>query len=172
VSNFYAQVAAEMVREAAGDQRQGGMLRAVFIRRSILSLHSAMSVSDLRLADRTRAAREEDAAILHELGLVAIDASRYGIDRPLAVESPSHPRRFAVSSSAPDASSIEPPSAITAARSFADDIIRRGRVDLAHAAGGRPKLHASRRFQTHELVRDNGSVRLTRRCFDCGLRRD
>jgi hypothetical protein len=170
VSNFYAQVAAEMVREAVVfDQRDARVLRSVFARRSILSLDSAT----FEITAQARGAATNYAPPDGPLASVAIDASPYGIRRPLLLETPSQPRRFAVNSSAPDASSIEPPSGMTAARSFANDVIRRGRVDYAEAGGTQP-IFESRRFHTHRLEADADDryVRLARTCFDCGLHRD
>lgn len=173
VSNFYAQVAAEMVGEAVTrDRRFAAVLRAVFARRNILSLDSAMTISDLQVARQPRDRGIESGMLRSPLTAVAVDANLYGIDRPLLLETPSQFRRFAVSSSAPDASSIEPPSGMSAARSFANDIIRRGRVDFGRAGGAMPLFQSGRRFHTHQLESDGKFVRLGRTCFDCGLHRD
>jgi hypothetical protein len=170
VSNFYAQVAGEMVREAAGlDGAYASVLRSVFAKRSILSLGSASSVSDLVFADQVRGATSNLGA---DLPLAAMDAGSYGIHRPLVVETPSQTRRFAVSSGAPDGSAIEPSSGLTAARSFADDVMRRGYVDYARAGGAQPIFRSGRRFHTHRLESDGNYVRLERTRFDCGLHRD
>ncbi len=132
-----------------------------------LSPHSAASIAGL-----VAGLQGPDLAIAGQLGTVVVDAKVYGISRPLGLEAPSHNRRFSVSSAATDATSIDPASALTAARSFADDIIRRGRVDFGDAAGDRPMLNFGRRFTTHKLVSDDGTSMLQRCCFDCGLRRD
>lgn len=171
VSNLYAQVAAGMVVEAARTSAlHASVLRGVFVRRGILSPRSAGSLAGSQL-DQKMAITAALAPPL-SVGLVAVSAGAYGIGKALLLEPPSQHHSFSATSAAPDASPIEPPSGLAAAKSFADDIFRRGRVDYAGAAGDTPMLHIGRRFTTHKLVSDDASVRLTRRCFDCGLRRD
>jgi hypothetical protein len=170
VSNFYAQVAGELV--AAATQAEAAVLRAVFVRRSILSLHSAMQVANLYGASEapTVAAAAMAATTATDLGVVAIDARHYGLDKSLHLESPGQARRFEVWAGAPDGGSIEPSSALVAARSFADDTIRRGRVLFSKEAHSKPKLHAPGHFHTHHIVADGGNAfKLQRVCFDCGL---
>ncbi len=173
VSNFFAQVAAGMVQEAAKtDRLHASVLRAVFVRRSILSPRSAASAADF---DRIQSkAMVQDSSVLADtrLGLVAVGAGSYGISLPLALEAPSHPRTFSAMAAATDATPIQPSSALVAATSFADDIFRRGRVDYGDAADDVPLLHIGGRFTTHRLVADDGAMLMTRCCFDCGLRRD
>ena len=82
------------------------------------------------------------------LDTVALPAAHYGLDQPLLVETPSHPRQFFATSAAEDASSVEPASSVTAARAFVDDLFRRGRVD--YKGIGRPEArleHGPRLFQ-------------------------
>ena len=171
VSNLFAQVAAGMVVEAARfSPLHASIVRGVCVRRGILSPRSAASFAGPNLDRHLSMTADLDPRT--DLGLVLVSASAYGIEKSLALESPSHHRAYAATSAAPDATPIEPSSALTAAKSFADDIFRRGRVDYAGHAGDTALLHIGNRFTTHKLVADDGAVRLTRCCFDCGLRRD
>jgi hypothetical protein len=104
------------------------------------------------------------------LGAFAIDASHYGLDKPLRLEGPGQARAYEIWASDFDASSIEPASAQIAARAFADDLVRRSRVEFTREAHERPKLHRPGRFHTHRIVADGGdALKMERMCFDCGL---
>ena len=170
VSNLFAQGAAGMVHAAASDDgRSAAILRSVFVRRSILSLSAAATVTHLSGgASHLYEADDPETPV----GLVAIDGRHMGISVPLALEASSRPRHYAVRSAGPDSRSIDPAGSLTAAQSFTHDIMRRGRVDFAHFGGAEPMFNIGARFTTHHLVADNGSARLARRCFDCGLHRD
>ena len=146
------------------------ILKGVFVRRSILSLQAATSVEALHqsvaaAAIAPAAATGPSAA----LDTVALTAAQYGLDQPLLVESPSHPRQFYAVSAAADASSVDPASSITAARAFVDDLFRRGRVDYNGIGRPEARLEHGHRLRTHKLVSEGGAVRLRRRLFDCGL---
>ena len=171
VSNFYAQVAAAMV-QASASKNPGypPVLKGVFVRRSILSLHAATTVEALHQSVAVAAIAPAAASGPTEaLDTVALPAAHYGLDQPLLVESPSHPRHLYAVSAAADASSVDPASSITAARAFVDDLFRRGRVDYNGIGRPEARLEHGHRLRTHELVRENGSIRLRRRLFDCGL---
>lgn len=166
VSNWYAQVAAAMVQHAGSvNQKYPPVLKGVFVRRSILSLQSATSLTALQPSLAAIAAvspREQGA-----LARTALPAARYGLDKPLFVETASHARAFLATAAAADASSIEPASAVTAARSFVDDLFRRGRVDYAKVGRPEARLEHGRRLRSHRLVEEAGGIRLERVLFDC-----
>jgi hypothetical protein len=172
VSNFYAQVAAGMVQASASkNPKYPPILKGVFVRRSILSLHAATTIEALHQSiaavTTNRAAAAGPSAALET---AALPAAQYGLDRPLLVETPSHPRQFFAASAAADASSIDPASSITAARAFVDDLFRRGRVDYKGIGRPEARLEHGQRLRTHELVSEGSAVRLRRLLFDCGLR--
>lgn len=171
VSNFYAQVAASMVFASAEvDPAYPALLRGAFVRRSILSLQSAVSVAPLVSSARALASLAPMPADAERLDVVAVPAAHYGLAQPLLVETASAPRRFAAASAAPDASPVEPPGSETSARSFLDDLFRQGRVDYNGFGEAHAKLaHSHRRLRTHLLVAEGETVRLQRRLFDCGL---
>ncbi len=169
VSNFFAQIAAGMVRAAVADRddQAAGVLRGVFIRRSILSVRSATAASAwLALDDRYN--QEPDTAA--EAMPILIEADQYGLDRPFGVEASSSPRAYAASSASPEGWALNPASSQTSAQSFMADIMRRGRVDFGDWKV--PQLHLERLFTTHKLVADGGVALLHRKCFDCGLHGD
>ena len=171
VSNFYAQVAAAMVQASASkNPAYPPILKGVFVRRSILSLHAATTVESLHQSvAAVTTARAAAAGPSAALETVALPAAQYGLDQPLLVETPSHPRQFFAASAAADASSIDPASSITAARAFVDDLFRRGRVDYKGIGRPEARLEHGQRLRTHELVSEAGAVRLRRLLFDCGL---
>ena len=171
VPNFYAQVAASMVTASAPRHpAYSGVLRAVFVRRAILSLHSAAEVEALHTS-AAAAMAPAPAPDGHEpLETLALPAGHYGLDQPLLVEAPSQHRGTAPHAFAFAADrALEPASSATAARSFVDDLFRQGRVD--YAGQGRPdaRLEHGRRHKSHKLVADGGVIRLQRCLFDCGL---
>jgi hypothetical protein len=172
VSNLFAQVAGGMIRVA--ERREGGLaaiLRGVFVRRSILSPRSASEVASLRVSGHAGVAGDAGPSPDTELDLIAVDATPYGLDRPLGLRGPSHHRHFTATSGDTRARSLDPMSALTAATSFADDIFRRGRVDVAAVARKAPIMRLGVGFTTHRLIAEDGSLTLIRRCFDCGLHR-
>ena len=171
VPNFYAQVAASMVTASAPRHpAYSGVLRAAFVRRAILSLHSAAEVEALHTS-AAAAMAPAPAPDGHEpLETLALPAGHYGLDQPLLVEAPSQHRGIAPHAFAFAADrALEPASSATAARSFVDDLFRQGRVD--YAGQGRPdaRLEHGRRHKSHKLVADGGVIRLRRCLFDCGL---
>jgi hypothetical protein len=172
VSNFYAQVAAAMVQASASkNPAYPPILKGVFVRRSILSLHAATTVEALHQSVAAVAIAPSAAAgPTDALDTVALPAAHYGLDQPLLVETPSHPRQLFAASAAADASSLDPASSITAARAFVDDLFRRGRVDYKGIGRPEARLEHGHRLRTHELVREGDAVRLRRLLFDCGLR--
>jgi hypothetical protein len=167
VANWYAQVAGNMV-QVAGAVNKGypAVLKGVFVRRSILSLQSATSVQSLQRSMVGVSAPDWSA---EPLAKVAIPASHYGLDQPLIVETASHARTFLATSAAPDASSIQPVNAVSAAQGFVDDLFNRGRVD--YAGVGRPDawIEHGHRLRSHCLVTRANTIYLERMLFDCGL---
>jgi len=168
VSNWYAEVAAAMVRAAAAVKAAYvPVLKATFVRRSILSMHAASATETLQKSIAAAGAATRTAS--EPLDSVALTASQYGLDKPLLVQTPSQSRAFLATSAAPDASPIEPDSAVTAARAFVDDLFRQGRVDYNKVGRPEMRLEQRRRLRTHRLVEESSVVRLERLLFDCGL---
>jgi len=172
VPNFYAQVAAIMVVEAGKlNPDYAAALKGVFVRRSILSLHSATHVealhSSVAAARRAGVAGTADGG--DGLRLAALPAGNYGLAKPLFVQTASHHRPYLAQGGRPLNDVCEPPSSTTAARSFADDLFRRGSVAYHAASGVEYRLDNHRAAKTHQLVKVPGGHRLERRMFECGF---
>jgi hypothetical protein len=161
--NFFSQVATQMVQASqAVNDEYPGVLRGVFVRRAILSLESATSLHALAALPVVAAA----AAPAH----LALPGARYGLTQPLMVQAPAQPRHFAVTSAAPNGSSVQPPNAMEAARAFVDDLFQNGRVDDQNLIAKTARLvHGKRRLRTHRLKAEAAGVRLERVLFDCGI---
>src|SRR6516165_572198 len=166
VPNWYAQVAAGMVQAAgAANKKYPAIIKGVFVKRSILSLHSATTVEAVPKAMTAAAAVEQSEPLVS----VTLSAQHYGLDRLLVVEAASQARRFVATAAAGDASSIEPVSSVTGARSFVDDLFRSGHVDYGEFGSPATRIAHGRGLQTHYLVAEGRAIRLRRRLFDCGL---
>ena len=165
VANWYSQVAAAMVDASGGiSDAYPPILRAVFVRRSILSLDSASNVASL---SKVAATAPETQGPLADFALPAGD---YGLDRPLVVSAAQHPRRYVARAAATVGNgALEPASSSTSARAFADDLFTQGRVDYGEFKPKRPHFNHGRRLCTHRLVPHPDGVRLVRLAFDCGL---
>jgi hypothetical protein len=160
--NFFAQVAAQMVQVSeAVNADYPGVLRGVFVRRSILSLEAATGLHALPVlsaAPTTAAAAQ-----------IALPGARYGLVQPLLVQAAAQPHHFATAG-APNGGSIQPPNALEAARAFVDDLFRNGRIDDQNLTAKAARLvHGPRRLRTHRLKAEPNGVRLERRLFDCGV---
>jgi hypothetical protein len=135
---------------------------------SILSLHSASTVATA--VPKSLAALAPDARAKPEpLARTMLSASQYGLDKPLIVEAASQSRQFLAMAAAGDAGPIEPLNAVSAARSFVDDLFRRGRVYYAGVGRPEARIEHGRRLRSHQLVEETDGIRLERRLFDCGL---
>jgi len=168
VANWYAQVAAAMVVAAGSDAVYTSRIKGVFVRRGILSLHSAASLPDVaRVA--TLAAVPKAAPTVESLPTIGLAATHYGIDGMLFVEAAVQPRSYLVTSAATDATPASPPSGSAAAVSFVDDLFTRGRIDYGDVVLEKYRLGDGGRLKTHALVKVDGGARLQRRLFDCGL---
>ena len=166
--NWYAQVAAAMVDASSGVNRAyPPILRAMFVRRSILSMDSAASVATLRQSIvARRSARETD----QPLADLAMPAGDYGLDEAIVVSAASHARPYLARAAATlHNGAAEPVGSATAARAYLDDLFSRGRVDYGEMRGTTAHFDHGRRLCSHALVREKGAVRLRRRLFDCGF---
>lgn len=171
VTNWYAQVAAGMVQASAiMNPDYPRILKAAFVRRSILSLNSASNVQSLQAPLAAATARRVARQATEPLTTIALPAGDYGLNKPLLVEAASHPRAYVARAGATIGNgSLEPESASTAARAFVDDLFSRGRVDYAGLARPESRLDHGHRLRSHRLAAENGGIRLVRRLFDCGL---
>ena len=165
VPNWFAQVAAGMVQIAGSfEAKYPAILKGVFVKRSILSLHTATSVDVLHRSVTAIAPKEDEP-----LAEIALTSRHYGLDRPLLVQAASQPRPFAAMAAAADASPIEPASAATAAQGFVDDLFRSGHVDYNGTGTPETRIAHGRGLCTHRLVPRATGIRLERKLFNCGF---
>jgi hypothetical protein len=149
-------------------------LKAAFVRRGILSLHSATSVETLGNAAKSMFGGGADAEpASREPARMAIDGKPYGLgDLALIVETPSQPRRFAASAAVNEFAPVQVPSSEVAARGFVEQLFKQGRVDLSDAASEARRIDPLAGLKTHRLVKADGALRLERVLCDCGLNHD
>jgi hypothetical protein len=166
-TDWYSQVAAHMVIVAAGvDKAYPPILKATFVRRSILSLHAVSTLP----APKTTLSAGMMVPLKDGLSTIAIPAAHYGLSESILVESASQPRKFSLASAGPGSTSHETPSSASAAQAFVDDLFRRGRVDYGALKNEDTYLDQGSHLKSHRLVRAAGAVRLERKLFDCGCR--
>ena len=171
VSNFMAQVATGMVAASASlNAAYPDILKEAFTRRAIISLQTSVMATSRHPAS-VAAMTETSAHALSAIPLdqVALPAAQYGINEPLMVATPSHPRRVLATAAQPDLTPADPMSAVSAATQFVDDLFARGRVDLGEMETRKSVVRLGGRLKTHKLVREKGALTLRRILFDCGL---
>jgi hypothetical protein len=175
VANFYAQVAGGMV-QAAGEVHPlfPRALKAAFIRRDILSLHSATTVEALADVAKSLYGDAPGAEAIPQAPTnIAIDGKQYGLgDRPLIVQTPSQPRRFSASAAVNVIAPVQVPSSEVAARGFVEQLFKQGRVDFGNVVAEKDRIDPLAGLKTHRLIEANGAVRLERVLCDCGLCHD
>lgn len=171
VPSYYSQIAAHMM--SADATRFGGRytpaLKAAFVKHGILSLESANSVTASpagSLPAKTLAAATEEMAVDP---MIALPGERYGLSEVLLVSAPAEPKRFSVASAAPDTGPVEPPAQDRAARSFVEDLFRRGNVAVEERATVADQAIRPSHL-THSARRLPEGLTLVRELFDCGYR--
>jgi len=174
VPDYFSQVAAHMVDAGENAPFLGkyrGALKTAFVRRGILSLQAAATITSVKPEGLHRAAlmaaTNRKAA---ELPKAAISAAQFGLTRAaLKVHTAEDPKRFAITSASLTMGSVEPRSPQNAAESFTEDLFQRGRVDTGAHAHSETGLGHSLAAKTHVIVEENGDLILKRRMFDCGF---
>jgi len=169
VPNFYAQVAAGMVGEAAHyNAKYPAVLKGVFVRRSILSLRSALHVEALHSA--TAGARNKRIAKPGVLEKIALAGQVYNLQQPLLVHVAGQPRSYVVDSGHDVLGQWEPPSSATAARAFVDNLFQRGSVEHVEHKAGMAYMNHGRRLKTHRVrPKRDDNLHLERCMFDCNF---
>jgi hypothetical protein len=178
VPDYYSQVAAHMVtasQTAPFDGKYKDVLKSAFVRRGILSLQAASTISAVRVQNLPRAAmamagRRGAAAGPRALPKASIAAGVYGLSRAaLMVHTAEDPKRFAVTSASLTLGPVEPRSAQNAAESYTEDLFQRGRVDVGKHADPQAGTIYKQSFHTHVVTEENGELVLKRRAFECGF---
>jgi hypothetical protein len=169
VPNYYAQIAAHMI---AADQelfggRYGRSLRAGFVQHGILSPAAAAGLTASAVAPHAAAIAGAVPGEQGPLNAITVPGERYGIAEAFAVAAPGDQPRFAVTGAAPDVDALPPTDRERAALSFVEDLFRQGRVAVPaeHLTEATIVAEDTRR-RTHEIVRTERGLELTRRSFD------
>jgi hypothetical protein len=168
VPGFYSQVAAHMVAADAElfNGKYRSAIRAGFVGTGVLSVPSAAELgSDERLAAAPALATENGD---DQLPRIPLTGSAYRLPSDLFVRAASQPRRFGVASGTPDTGDSQSPAADHAARSFVEDLVRRGRIAVGEEDAGDAPIIPSV-YTTHEIQAADGALELRRTRFDCGF---
>jgi hypothetical protein len=86
----------------------------------------------------------------------------------LMMSAASQPRRFGVASGTTNTGNTQPPAPDQAASSFAEDLIRRGRIAVQEEDIGDAPIIPSA-YTTHEIRPTAGALEMRRTRFDCGF---
>jgi hypothetical protein len=174
VPDYYSQVAAHMMEadEAAPfNGKYRDVLKSAFVRRGILSLQAAATVTAAQASGvRVAAITARKPLERPTLPKASISSATYGLSKSaLLVHTAEEPKRFAVTSSSLTLGPVEPRSPQNAAESFTEDLFQRGRVDVQSYAHRETGLVHPLPTKTHMIVEENGDLVLKRRTFDCGF---
>ncbi|RAX37869.1 hypothetical protein [Rhizobium tropici] len=169
VTNWYAQVAANMVIAAQADPTYSSITKGVFVGRSILSLQAASSLPMMAKAKSLTTAAKSATVEQGPLPMVGLPGSLYGIDGSLFVEAAAEPREFVVTSAGFTGEPDVPSNGTAVAKAFVDDLFMRGQIDYGAVVDPKHRLVRNHKTKTHALVKVDGGVRLERRLFNCGL---
>jgi len=175
VPDYYSQVAAHMLDagEAApftGKYRDA--IKSAFVRRGILSLQAAATVSAAPKPSRRGAFAAASLATppTGDLPVASISAAAYGLSGAvLKVSAAEQPKKFGVTAASLTLGTPDTRSAQSAAESFTDDLFQRGRVDPTEYAKGATGLVHPHTTKTHVVVKQGADLVLRRRTFDCGF---
>ena len=177
VPTFFSQVAATMLGVAASQfsaQAYELPLRSGFVRHGVLPPAMALAATRARMPRRTEAfaATPTESRSLPTLHL---SVAEYGLGIPsIVVYAAAEPKRLEVSGAALAVGAAPSPGEDKAAKSFFEDLLRRGRLKVV-AKPGKPGAEIMRssaasthETHTHELRREGGQMVLRRVRIDCG----
>jgi hypothetical protein len=173
VPDYFSQVAAQLVQAGEAAPFNGkyrDVLKSAFVRRGILSLQAATTISGISKQGVRAMAVSAAGRPRPALPVAAISAAAYGLKKSvLNMHTASEPKHFAVTGSSALLGPAEPRSAQSAAESYTEDLFQRGHVDVgkhAHATAGLMHPYS---FKTHRIVEQHGELILKRTAFDCGF---
>jgi hypothetical protein len=175
VPTFFSQVAATMLAVAASRFSAQGYeapLRGGFVRHGVLppSMAVAATHAPARLAAAAPSPSESKT-----LPTLQLSVAEYGLGVPsITVYAAAEPKRLQVAGAALAVGAAPSPGEDQAAKSFFEDLLRRGRLKVAKAGksaaevvrAAAPSTHES---HTHELRREGRHMVLRRVRIDCGF---
>ena len=173
VPTFFSQVAATMLGVAATQFSAQGYevpLRSGFVRHGILAPSMAVAATQAPVRAAAVAASTESTT-LPRLQLSVVE---YGLGVPsIVVYAAAEPKRLQAAGAALAVGPAPAPGQDQAAKSFFEDLLRRGRLKIARA--GKPAAEVVRsaaplthETHTHELRREGRQMVLRRVRIDCG----
>ena len=170
VPTFYSQVAANML-QLADAQFKGyrQAMKSAFVRHGIVSPAAAVTIPTSVAHARVTSVQPR------RLPTVELSVPEYGLGvDSISVHAAAEPKRFEVAGAALAVGSVEPPSEDDAAKSFFEDLMRRGRLKVAgvaraRAAISRPHAAETHETYTHELRREGKAIVLRRLRIDCAF---
>jgi hypothetical protein len=173
VPTFFSQVAATMLGVAATQfsaQGYEASLRSAFVRHGILAPSMAVAATHAPVRAAAVAASTESAT----LPRLQLSVAEYGLGVPsIVVYAAAEPKRLEAAGAALAVGPASAPAQDQAAKSFFEDLLRRGRLKVAKA--GKPAAEVVRasaplthETHTHELRREGRQMVLRRVRIDCG----
>jgi hypothetical protein len=175
VPTFMSQVAASMLAVAAARFSAQGYeapLRSGFIRHGVLPPSMAVAATHASARIAALAASPSESKTLPTLQL---SVAEYGLGVPsIVVYAAAEPKRLQVAGAALAVGAAPSPGEDQAAKSFFEDLLRRGRLKIPRAGKGTaetlraaaPQTHET---HTHELRREGKHMVLRRVRIDCGF---
>jgi hypothetical protein len=173
VPTFFSQVAATMLGVAATQFSAQGYevpLRSGFVRHGILAPSMAVAATHAPVRAAAVAASTESTT----LPRLQLSVAEYGLGVPsIVVYAAAEPKRLQAAGAALAVGPAPAPGQDQAAKSFFEDLLRRGRLKVARAAkpaaeivrSSAPLTHET---YTHELRREGRQMVLRRVRIDCG----
>lgn len=181
VPNYYSQVAAQMVAadEARFARKYRDVLKGAFVRHGVLSLEAAAAIvgrpapiaAAVGIAGATDAGGSVAGAAGAQLAPVAVPSMALGIaSQTILCAAPVEAGGYAAAAAAAmDTGSLPAPSHTDAVRSFLEDLLRLGRVDLGGHGDPDAQIAQPNVRKTHVLQNTPAGPALLRETFDCGF---
>jgi len=172
VPTFFSQVAASMLAVAASRFSAQGYeapLRSGFVRHGVLPPSMAVAATHAPVRIAALAATSESKT----LPTLQLSVAEYGLGVPsIVVYAAAEPKRLQVTGAALAVGAAPSPGEDQAAKSFFEDLLRRGRLKVAKAAKSaaetvRAAAPSTHETHTHELRREGRHMVLRRVRIDC-----
>jgi hypothetical protein len=177
VPTFYSQVAVNMMQVANGlfpKDNYVEALKAGFLKHGIISPASS-AVITLAALKKNKVVSDLDHSSGHELPKLSLAVQEYGLGSDnIVVHSAAEVKHFNVAGANIDVGSMEAPAEDVAAKSFLEDLLRRGRLKLDNTEQSQVvNFYAQDGHDrhTHELRKDGKDLVLKRLRIDCCFNR-
>ncbi len=178
VPNYFSQVAAQIIiaDETRYNRKYRDVLKGAFIRHGILSLEAASAIVGgplpiTAVVGILDSGTDTEYTSPTELLPVAISATSLGFSAAtLLCAAPSEGGGSTVAAAAAlDTGSLNPPSHTEAIKSFVEDLMRLGRIDVGDFGDPETQISQPNVRKTHTLTETEAGPLLVRETFDCGF---